>query len=132
MKRSTARENTAMKKMIVLVLLFTGLAIAKNDKNNPAEYPLTAHVVSSNRTGTGGSVFLSDGTYGTVHSSDATVRFQIGDLFYVGGHGCPRRVPVGTDVHARVEKNKLYILTYDGQTCDSHIRRVEEIPKQPN
>jgi hypothetical protein len=35
---------------VVLLLLFTGVAVAKKDKKNPADYPLTAHVVSTNRT----------------------------------------------------------------------------------
>jgi hypothetical protein len=123
-----------MKKMIVVFLLFTGLAVAKNDKKNPADYPLTAHVVSSNRTGTDASIVTRNNngtlTYGDIDSSDATVQFRIGDLLYTCGFGCRRHVQVGTDVHARVEKRKLYILTDDGQTCDSHIRGVQEIPKQ--
>jgi hypothetical protein len=122
-----------MKKMIVVFLLFTGVAVAKNDKENPAKYPLTAHVVSSNRTGTDASFVTRNNngtlTYGDIDSSDATVQFRIGDLLYTGGFGCRKHVQVGTDVHARMEKRKLYILTDDGQTCETRIRGVQEIPK---
>jgi hypothetical protein len=38
-----------MKKMIVVFLLFTGVAVANNDKKDPAKYPLTAHVVKLSR-----------------------------------------------------------------------------------
>jgi hypothetical protein len=116
---------------IAICLLLASSAGAK-DKKNPAYYPLTAHVVSINRTGTHNSVYMSDGTFGTVNSSDSTVQFRIGDLFYTGGYGCRKHVQVGTDVHARLEKNKLYILTGDGQTCDTQIRSVQEVSKQAN
>jgi hypothetical protein len=126
-----------MKKIIaavVVFLLFAGLSVAQKAKKNPANYPLTAHVISSNRTGTDATLVThnSDGTvtYGDVDSSDATVQFRIGDLLYTCGYGCRKHVQVGTDVHARVEKRKLYILTDDGQTCDTNIRGVLEIPKQ--
>jgi hypothetical protein len=123
-----------MKKMIVVFLLFTGVAFANNDKKDPAKYPLTAHVVASNRTGTDASISTrnSNGTYtyGDIDSSDATVQFRIGDLLYTCGFGCRKHVQVGTDVHARIDKRKLYILTDDGQTCDTRIRGVQEIPPQ--
>jgi hypothetical protein len=113
------RENTAMRKFILVVLLLTGFALAKD--KNPADYPLTAHVVSVN-------------TITTAHPSEETapwtVQFRVGDLLYSCGIDCRKHVQVGTDVHARVEKNKLYILTDDGQTCDTHIRGVHEIPTQ--
>jgi hypothetical protein len=41
-----------------------------------------------------------------------------------------KHVQVGTDVRARLEKNKLYILTEDGQTCETHIRDVQEISNE--
>ncbi len=123
-----------MKKMIVMFLLFTGAAVANNDKKDPAKYPLTAHVVSSNRTGTNASIATrnSNGTYtyGDIDSTDSTVQFRIGDLLYTCGFGCRKHVQVGTDVHARLEKRKLYILTDDGRTCDTRIRGVQEIPPQ--
>jgi hypothetical protein len=119
--------------LVLVVLVFTGFAVAKsNDKKNPAEYPLTAHVVSSERgTSTSFSTRSSDGTEvkGDIDSSDPTVQFRIGNLLYTAGYGCRKHVQVGTDVHARVEKNKLYILTYDGQTCDTHVRGVQELSK---
>jgi hypothetical protein len=103
------------------------------DKNNPADYPLTAHVISFVRTvnntsftGTSGGTPIN----GDIDSSSVSVQFRIGDLLYTCGFGCRKHVQVGTDVHARVQKNKLYILTDDGQTCDSHIRGVQEISKE--
>jgi hypothetical protein len=121
-----------MKKVIVVFLLFTGIAVANNDKKNPAEYPLTAHVASSNRTGTDARIATrnSNGTYtyGDIDSTDATVVFRIGNLLYTCGFGCRKHVQVGTDVHARLDKRRLYILTDDGQTCDTRIRGVQEIP----
>jgi hypothetical protein len=122
-----------MMAVIVVFLLFTGLSVAQKAKKDPANYPLTAHVVSSNRTGTDATIVThnSNGTltYGDVDSSDATVQFRIGDLLYTCGYKCRKHVQVGTDVHARMEKRKLYILTDDGQTCDTNIRGVQEIPK---
>lgn len=134
MKRRKATENSAMKRMIAVALLFSGFAVAKNKDKNPADYPLNAHVISSNRGGTdAGSVTYGNGTASTVDSSgESTVHFRIGDLLYIGGWGCRRHVQVGTNVHARVEKNKLYILTDDGETCVTHLRGVQEIPKQTN
>lgn len=125
--------KSCLSQLLVLFVLSTGFAVAKNrDKKNPAEYPLTAHVVSSERgTSKSFSTRSSDGTEvkGDIDSSDPTVQFRIGDLLYTAGYGCRKHVQVGTDVHARVEKNKLYILTDDGQTCDTHVQSVQEISK---
>jgi hypothetical protein len=122
----------------VVILLFTGFALAKN-KKDPAEYPLSAHVLSINSHGGVSAVSTSSYNYqtgqwtyghGTVDSSDSTVQFRIGNLLYTGGFGCRKHVQVGSDVHARLEKNKLFILTDDGQTCDTHVRSVEELSKE--
>jgi hypothetical protein len=115
--------------------------VAKKDKKDPQQYPLTAHVVSAERTYTPGTYSQTSAydpqtgqwVYGHASSSgsaDATVQFQIGNLLYTGGYRCRKHVQVGTDVHARLEKNKLFILTNDGQTCDTHVRGVSEISKQ--
>ncbi len=120
------------------VLLFAELALAKN-KKDPAEYPLSAHVLAIDSHG--GVSGISTSSYnsqtgqwtyghGTVTTSDYTVQFRIGNLLYTGGYGCRKKVQVGTDVHARLEKNKLFILTDDGQTCDTRIRDVEELSKE--
>jgi hypothetical protein len=122
----------------VVVLLFTGFALAKN-KKDPAEFPLSAHVLSINSHGGVSAVSTSSYNYqtgqwtyghGTVDSSDSTVQFRIGNLLYTGGYACRKHVQVGTDVHARLEKNKLFILTDDGQTCQTRVRGVQELSKE--
>jgi hypothetical protein len=120
--------------VILMLALATTLTLAKDKKakdKNVADYPLIAHVVSSNGAGTGaGSVTYGNGVATTTDSDGkATVRFRIADRIYVGGWGCRKHVLVGADVHARLEKNKLYILTDEGETCNTHLRSVQEIPK---
>jgi hypothetical protein len=121
-----------------IALLFTGLGSAK-DKKDPAKYPLSAHVISINSHGGVSAVSTSSYNYktgqwtygnGTVNSSDTTVQFRIGNLLYTGGYNCRKHVQVGTDVHARLEKDRLFILTDDGQTCDTRVRSVEELQKE--
>jgi hypothetical protein len=107
-----------MKKTILAVLLLAGLAFAKD--KNPADYPLTAHVVSVN-------------TYTTAAATSDdmapwTAQFRVGNLVYTTGMGCHKHVQVGADVHARVDKKTFYVLTDDGHSCDAHIRGVREIP----
>ena len=129
-------------KMVIAVpialLLFTGFVVAKN-KKDPAEYPLSAHVLAVDSHGGVSAVSTSSYNYqtrqwtygsGTVDSSDSTVQFRIGNLLYTGGYGCRRHVQVGTDVHARLEKNKLFVLTDDGETCTTRIRGVHEAPNE--
>jgi hypothetical protein len=127
--------------IVILVLILSEVALAKN-KKDPTQYPLSAHVVSINTTvGDHASVSTSSYNYQTNQwtygngnvsgSSDATVQFQIGNLIYTGGYGCRKKVQVGTDVHARLEKNKkLFILTDDGQTCETHVRGIREVLKE--
>jgi hypothetical protein len=107
-----------MKKTILTVLLLTGFALAKD--KNPADYPLTAHVLSVN-------------TYTTAAASSEdmapwTAQFRVGNLVYTTGTGCHKRVQVGADVRARADKRTFYVLTDDGHNCDAHIRGVREIP----
>jgi hypothetical protein len=116
------------------ILLFAVVAVAK-DKKNPANYPLSAHVLGIDRnvsTAHTSSYNAQTGqwTYGNGAVVSSTVEFQIGNLLYTGGHGCRKVVQVGTDVHARLEKNSLFILTNDGRTCDTHIRGVHEVPSK--
>jgi|ERR1700688_2018306 len=106
-----------MKKTILIVLLLAGHAPAKD--KNPADYPLSAHVLSA--TGATDANPLEKTT-------PFTVRFQIGNLVYTCGWKCIKHVQVGTDVHARLEKRKLHILTNDGQTCDTRVESVSEVP----
>jgi hypothetical protein len=137
-RRTETLMKTVTISLLVLIFLFTGSAVGRN-KKDPAEYPLVAHVLSINSHG--GVSGISTSSYnaqtgqwtyghGTVDSSDSTVQFRIGNLFYTGGYACRKKVQVGTDVHARVEKNKLFILTNDGQTCETHVRSVEELSKE--
>lgn len=122
----------------IALLLFTGFALAKN-KKDPTEYPLSAHVLAIDSHGGVSSVSTSSYNYqtrqwtygnGTVDSSDSTVQFRIGNLLYTGGYACRRHVQVGTDVHARIEKNKLFILTDEGETCTTRIHGVHEVPNE--
>lgn len=106
-----------MKKTIVVVLLLSVFALSKD--KNPTDYPLSAHVLSA--TGAADANPLEK-------TNPFTVRFQIGNLVYTCGWKCLKHVQVGTDVHARVEKRKLHILTDDGQTCDTHVESVSEVP----
>ncbi len=108
--------NATMKKTLLVILMFAGLALAKD--KNPADYPLTAHVLSA--TGAADANPLEK-------TNPFTVRFQIGNLVYTCGWKCIKHVQVGTDVHARAEKRKLHILTDDGQTCDTHVESVSEV-----
>lgn len=129
-----------MKKLALTVLavaLPAVLALAR-DKKNVADYPLTAHVVSSS-AGEGSSGTVNTSTYnpqtgkwtygnGVVsEGSHASVAFRVGNLVYTGGYGCRKHVEVGTDVHARIEKHKIYILADDGETCWTHIYSTREI-----
>lgn len=107
-----------MNKAIVAVLLLSGFALAKD--KNPADYPLNAHVLSA--TGAAEANPLEK-------TNPWTVRFQIGNLVYTCGWKCLKHVQVGSDVHARLEKRKLHILTDDGQTCDTRVESVIEVPK---
>jgi hypothetical protein len=107
-----------MKKAIAAVLLLSGLALAKD--KNPVDYPLTAHVLSA--TGAADSNPLEK-------TNPFTVRFQIGNLVYTCGWKCLKHVQVGSDVHARLEKRKLHILTDDGRSCATHVESVIEVPK---
>ena len=104
-----------MKKAILAVMLLRGFALAKD--KNPADYPLTAHVISA--TGVAEANPLEK-------TSPWTVRLRIGNLTYTCGWRCLKHAQVGTDVHARVEKRKLYLLTDDGQTCETRIESVSE------
>jgi hypothetical protein len=129
MKRYTAYAALA-------VLFFSGIASAK--KKDPADYPLTAHVVSTNRTGGYDSTAIyTNGQYSGqayTDTSDATVQFQIGNLVYTGGYACRKKVQVGMDVHARWEgkgEKHIFILTDDGKSCDTRIRGVREAQSQP-
>lgn len=109
-----------MRKTVIAVLLLAGFAFAKD--KNPADYPMTAHVLSVN-------------TYTTAAApSEATApwtaQFRVGNLIYTTGTGCHKHVQVGADVHARVNKSTFYVLTDEGHSCDAHIRGVREIPSK--
>lgn len=112
MKRASIAATMVMTAMSVVTLF-------AKDKN-PDDYPLTAHVLSA--TGSAEANPLDKTT-------PFTVRFQIGNLVYTCGWRCLKRVQVGSDVHARIEKPKIHILTNDGQTCETRVESVVEIPK---
>jgi len=121
-------------KTAVAILLLVAPALAK-DKKDPANYPLSAHVLGIDKnvsTAETSSYNPQTGnwTYGNGTVVSSTVEFQIGNLLYTGGFGCRKVAQVGTDVHARLEKKKLFILTDDGQTCTTHIRSIHEVPKK--
>lgn len=110
-------NKTAIVAVIITMAMST--ALFAKDKN-PADYPLTAHVLSA--TGAADANPLDKTT-------PFTVRFQVGNLVYTCGWRCLKHVQVGSDVHARVEKRKIHILTDDGQTCETHVESVVELPK---
>lgn len=108
-----------MKKVFLVGCFLCAIGVSAKDKN-PADYPLTAHVISA--TGAADANPLEK-------TEPWTVRFQIGNLIYTCGPTCRRRVQVGSNVHARLEKQRLHVLTDDGQTCDTHIESVSEVSK---
>jgi hypothetical protein len=97
---------------ILLSLTLCASAFAKNKDTNPADYPLTAHVIQSGM----------NPSYDLV-----TVEFQAGNLVYVTGFACRHKVQVGADVRVRVEDRKIHVLAADGQTCSTHIQAILEV-----
>jgi hypothetical protein len=103
---------------VLMIAISTATLFAKD--KNPADYPLTAHVLSA--TGNAAANPLDKTT-------PFTVRFQVGNLVYTCGWRCLKHVQVGSDVHARIEKRKIHILTDDGQTCETRVESVIELTK---
>ena len=88
---------------------------AKN--RNPADYPLTAHVVSRGR---GSSDFAVGGRLEA--SVPTVVKFQIGNILYVTDDmHCLNNVQVGSDVRARIKGQFLHVLTDEGKDCMTGI-----------
>jgi hypothetical protein len=99
---------------ISAVALVCLVASAKH-KQQVADYPLLAHVVSVER-----------------HHGRLTftyVRLKLGNLIYITGGGC-HKMPVGSDVHARIEREKnIFLLSDDGRSCKTNIEGTAEAEK---
>jgi hypothetical protein len=95
--------------LILSAALVCQLASA-TDKPQVADYPLTAHVVSIER-----------------HHERVTliqVKLKVGNLIYITDSGC-RKMPVGSDAHARIEGKHIFLLSDDGMSCTANIEGTE-------
>ena len=99
---------------VAAVALVSLIASAKT-KSQVADYPLVAHVVSVER-----------------HHGRLTfnyVNLKIGNLIYITGDGCDK-MPVDSDVHARIEgKKNIFLLSDDGRSCKTNIEGTVEAEK---
>lgn len=115
-------------------LMVFALGASASDKN-PADYPLTAHVLgtSKHRTkgGTTSSYDYKTGSWTNGSYSGSIARqteLRVGNMTYVVSKIC-KEVEVGKDYPASTDKKKVHLLLPDGKTCDATIEETHETPQ---
>ena len=103
-----------MKRHLILFGVLICLVASAKDKPQIADYPLVAHVVSIEKHH--GRVTLIQ------------VKLKVGNLIYITGSGCDK-MPVGSDVHARIEGKNILLLSDDGMSCKTNIEGTREAEK---
>lgn len=118
---------------LALLAIFVTLNIgALASDKNPADYPLTAHIlgISKHRRRGGATSTYNAQTGAWSHGtySGATERqteLRIGNLLYTVNRVC-KEVEVGKDYPAGTDKKKIHLLLPNGKTCDSTIEDTHE------
>ena len=115
----------------LLIILLLAPRMSASDKN-PADYPLTAHILGTSKQHTRGGTTSSynaqtgawsNGTYsGSTHRE---TEMRIGTLVYAVNRVC-KEVEVGKDYPAKTDKKKIHLLLPDGKTCDAFIESTHE------
>lgn len=113
------------------ILIAFAFGASASDKN-PADYPLTAHILGTskhrNRGGTTSTYNAQTGAWSHGSYSGSTERhteLRIGDMTYAVGKTC-KEVEVGKDYPARTDKKRIHLLLPDGKTCDAIIEDTHE------
>jgi len=109
------RGNMTLKSCLILsAVALVCLAASAEDKPHVADYPLVAHVVGIEQ-----------------HHGRVTViqvKLKVGNLIYITGSGC-HKMPVGSDVHARIEGKNIFLLSDDGKSCKTNLEGTAEAEK---
>jgi len=123
------------KKIAALTLIVTTFSWAK-ESTNPADFPLKAHLISTETTRSHGGGTTSSYDYKTGQWSNGTVNqdslsrrseFQIDNVIYISPSRC-RDTIAGTDYPARLEKDRLFVLAKD-KVCKMRISGTREAGK---
>jgi hypothetical protein len=112
-------------------LMAFAFSASASDKN-PADYPLTAHIVGTskhrNKGGMTSTYNSQTGAWSHGSYSGSTERhteLRIGEMTYAVGKIC-KEIEVGKDYPARTDKKKVHLLLPDGKSCDATIEDTRE------
>lgn len=117
----------------VVMWSLLSMCVFASDKN-PADYPLTAHILGTAQVNTGGGRTSSynaqtgqwsHGRYSG--SSHQETELRIGNIVYTMRRAC-KEVEVGKDYPAKIDKRNIHVLRPDGKTCDGYIISTHEAP----
>ncbi|HEX8817166.1 MAG TPA: hypothetical protein VF753_16835 [Terriglobales bacterium] len=122
-----------MKTVLLAGTVLAALGSLSASDKNPADYTLSAHILGTARHRSPGGITSvynpqtatwSHGTYSgsTQHETD----LRIDKMIYSVARIC-KKVEVGKDYPAKVDKKKIHLLLPDGKTCDGIIEGIHEM-----
>ena len=104
-----------LKSFLILTAFFLVCLVAPaKGKPQVADYPQVAHVVEIKHHH-GKLTFIQ-------------MKLRVGNLIYITGGGC-HKMPVDSDVHARIEGGNIFLLSDDGRSCKTGIEGPPEEDK---